>query len=138
MTVKMKRSVQQMIDEARKHIDNHTPEEAKRRVDEEGALLLDVRDIRELERDGVIPGAMHTPRGMLEFWIDPESPYFRKVFNEDREFILYCAGGGRTSLSAKTLKDLGLERVSHIVTGFGGWKEAGLPVVDHHTWRANR
>ncbi len=89
MTLKMKMSVQQMIDEARKHIDNHTPEEAKRRVDEEGALLIDVRDVRELERDGVVPGAMHAPRGMLEFWIDPESPYFREVFNEDREFILY-------------------------------------------------
>lgn len=89
MTVNIKKSVQQMIDEARKYIENHSPEEAKRRVDEEGALLLDVRDIRELQRDGVIPGAMHTPRGMLEFWIDPESPYFREVFNEDREFILY-------------------------------------------------
>ena len=89
MTLNMKKSVQQMIDEARAEIDNHTPAEAKRRVDEEGALLVDVRDIRELQRDGVIPGAMHAPRGMLEFWIDPESPYFREVFNEDREFILY-------------------------------------------------
>ncbi|MFN0027124.1 MAG: rhodanese-like domain-containing protein [Acidimicrobiales bacterium] len=89
VTLNMKKSVQQMIDEARKHIDNHPPEEAKRRVEEEGALLIDVRDVRELERDGVIPGAMHAPRGMLEFWIDPESPYFREVFNEDREFILY-------------------------------------------------
>lgn len=89
MTVNMKKSVQEMIDEARQHIDNHSAEEAKRRVEEEGALLLDVRDIRELQRDGVIPGAMHTPRGMLEFWVDPESSYFREVFNEDREFILY-------------------------------------------------
>ena len=89
MTLKMKKSVQQMIDEARKQIDNHTPQEARRRADEEGALLIDVRDVRELERDGVVPGAMHAPRGMLEFWIDPESPYFREVFNEDREFILY-------------------------------------------------
>jgi len=89
VTLNMKKSVQQMIDEARAEIDNHTPAEAKRRVDEEGALLVDVRDIRELQRDGVIPGAMHAPRGMLEFWIDPESPYFREVFNEDREFILY-------------------------------------------------
>lgn len=85
----MKVSVQRMIDEARKQIDNHTPQEAKRRVDEESALLIDIRDVRELERDGVVPGAMHAPRGMLEFWIDPESPYFREVFNEDREFILY-------------------------------------------------
>ena len=86
---KLKKSVQQMIEEARQEIDNHTPAEAKRRVEEENALLVDVRDIRELQRDGVIPGALHTPRGMLEFWIDPESPYYREVFGEDREFILF-------------------------------------------------
>ena len=83
------KSVNQMIAEARKEIDNHSPAEAKRRVDEEGALLVDIRDIRELQRDGVIPGAMHTPRGMLEFWIDPDSPYFKPVFAEDIEFVLY-------------------------------------------------
>ena len=86
---KLKKSVQQMVEEARKEIDNHTPAEAKRRVDEENALLVDVRDIRELQRDGVIPGAFHAPRGMLEFWIDPESPYYREVFGEEREFILF-------------------------------------------------
>ena len=85
----LKKSVQQMIDEARKEIDNHSPAEAKRRVDEEGAMLVDIRDIRELQRDGVIPGAMHAPRGMLEFWIDPDSPYFKPVFAEDIEFVLY-------------------------------------------------
>jgi rhodanese-related sulfurtransferase len=89
VTVNIRTSVQQMIDEARKHVDNHSAEEARRRVEEEGALLVDVRDVRELQRDGVIPGAMHAPRGMLEFWIDPESPYFREVFHEDREFVLY-------------------------------------------------
>ena len=83
------KSVEQMIQEARKEIDNHSPEEAKRRVDEEAALLVDVRDIRELQRDGVIPGALHSPRGMLEFWIDPASPYFKPVFAEDIEFVLY-------------------------------------------------
>lgn len=85
----LKKSVQQMIDEARKEIDNHSPAEAKRRVEEEGAMLVDIRDIRELQRDGVIPGAMHSPRGMLEFWIDPDSPYFKPVFAEDIEFVLY-------------------------------------------------
>jgi rhodanese-related sulfurtransferase len=78
-----------MVEEARQEIDNHTAAEAKRRVEEENALLVDVRDIRELQRDGVIPGALHAPRGMLEFWIDPESPYYREVFGEDREFILF-------------------------------------------------
>ena len=83
------KSVQQMIDEARKEIDNHSPAEAKRRVDEEGAMHVDIRDIRELQRDGVIPGAMHAPRGMLEFWVSPDSPYFKPVFAEDIEFVLY-------------------------------------------------
>jgi rhodanese-related sulfurtransferase len=78
-----------MIAEARKHIDNHTPEEAMRRVTEEGAVLVDVRDVRELQRDGVIEGAIHAPRGMLEFWIDPASPYFKPIWAEDREFVLY-------------------------------------------------
>jgi rhodanese-related sulfurtransferase len=83
------RPVDDMIAEARKSIDNLSPEEARRRVDEEGALLVDVRDVRELQRDGVVPGAMHAERGMLEFWIDPASPYFKPVFGEDREFVLY-------------------------------------------------
>jgi rhodanese-related sulfurtransferase len=86
---KLKKSVAQMVAEARAHIANHSPAEAKRRVDEENALLVDIRDVRELQRDGTIPGALHAPRGMLEFWIDPESPYFRAVFGEEREFILF-------------------------------------------------
>ena len=81
--------VSEMIAEARKLIDNHSPEEAMRRVAEEGAMLVDIRDVRELQRDGVVEGAMHAPRGMLEFWIDPESPYFKPVWAEDREFVLY-------------------------------------------------
>lgn len=83
------KSVESMVAEARKELDNHSPSEAKRRVDEEGALLVDIRDVRELQRDGVIPGAMHAPRGMLEFWIDPGSPYFKPVFAKDIEFVLY-------------------------------------------------
>jgi rhodanese-related sulfurtransferase len=85
----MVKSVQQMIDEARRSIVGHSPEEARRRVDEEGALLVDIRDVRELQREGVIPGALHTPRGMLEFWVDPASEYHKPVFAEVREFILY-------------------------------------------------
>ena len=83
------KSVNEMIAAAREEIVNLTPEEAKRRVDEEGALLVDVRDVRELQRDGVIPGAMHVERGMLEFWVSPDSPYFKPVFAEDIEFVLY-------------------------------------------------
>ncbi len=83
------KSVEEMIAEARRSLDNHTPAEVKRRVDEEGALLVDIRDVRELQREGVIPGAMHTPRGMLELWVDPASVYFKPIFAEDIEFVLY-------------------------------------------------
>ena len=81
--------VSELIAEARKELDNHSPGEAKRRVDEEGAQLIDIRDVRELQHEGVIPGVVHAPRGMLEFWIDPASPYFKPMFEEDREFVLY-------------------------------------------------
>ncbi len=83
------RPVKEMIAEARQEIDNHSPQEAQRRVDDENAVLVDIRDVRELQRDGVIPGALHAPRGMLEFWIDPDSPYFKPIFAEDIEFVLY-------------------------------------------------
>lgn len=83
------KSVDEMVAEARGQIDNHTPEEAKRRVDAGEAMLVDIRDVRELERDGVIPGAIHAPRGMLEFWVSPGSAYFKPVFGQDIEFVLY-------------------------------------------------
>lgn len=83
------KSVQDMIAEARAVITGHSPAEARRRAQEEGALLVDIRDVRELQREGVVPGAHHAPRGMLEFWVDPTSPYHKPVFAEDREFIFY-------------------------------------------------
>ena len=83
------KSVEQMVAEARQSLDNHAPAEAKRRADEERAMLVDIRDVRELQRGGVIPGAMHAPRGMLEFWVDPASEYYKPVFGEDIEFVLY-------------------------------------------------
>jgi rhodanese-related sulfurtransferase len=86
---KLNKSVQEMVEDARKEIQNHSAEEAKRRVDKENALLVDIRDVRELEREGQIPGAFHAPRGMLEFWVDPESPYFKEAFAEDRELIFF-------------------------------------------------
>lgn len=128
--------VQQLVDEAKAQLDNLTPAEAKRRADEEGALIVDIRDVRELQRGGTATGAMHAPRGMLEFWIDPESPYYKEVFAEDREFILMCASGWRSALSAKTLKDMGLPKVAHVETGFGGWEGDEMPVVDYDTFKA--
>lgn len=132
------RSVNEMVAEAKGRIDNISPTEAARRVEEQGALIVDIRDVRELQREGAIPGAMHTPRGMLEFWVSPDSPYTKKVFSDDREFIICCAGGARSALSADTLQQMGLQKVSHIKTGFGGWSRDGLPVTDYDTWKSQQ
>ena len=93
-------------------------------------VFVDIRDVRELERDGMIPGAVHAPRGMLEFWVDPDSPYYKPVFGEDKTFVLYCASAWRSSLATAALQDMGLAPVAHIEGGFKGWKAAGLPVAD--------
>ena len=90
--------------------------------------FIDLRDPRELEREGAMPGAFHCPRGMLEFWIDPDSPYAKPVFQQDTDFVFFCAGGWRSALSAKTAQDMGLKPVSHVAGGFGAWKAAGGPV----------
>lgn len=93
-------------------------------------VFVDLRDPRELEREGRLPGAFHCPRGMLEFWIDPDSPYAKPVFQEDKMFVFFCAGGWRSALAAKTAQDMGLKPVAHIEGGFGAWKKAGAPVTD--------
>ena len=131
-------SVKEMVEAAKAEIDNISPEEAARRAAEEGALIVDIRDVRELQRDGAIPGAMPAPRGMLEFWVSPDSPYTNEIFGEDREFVLCCAGGMRSALSAKTLKDMGMEKISHIETGFGGWQADDMPTESYEEWKANR
>ena len=92
-------------------------------------VIVDLRDPRELEREGKMPGAFHCPRGMLEFWIDPESPYHKPIFAEDKRFVFFCGGGWRSALAAKTAQDMGLKPVAHIEGGFSAWKKAGGPVV---------
>ena len=131
-------SVKEMVEAAKAEIENISPSEAARRANDEGALIVDIRDVREIQRDGAIPSAMHAPRGMLEFWVSPDSPYTKEIFGEDREFILCCAGGMRSALSAKTLKDMGMEKVSHVETGFGGWKADEMSVETYEEWKANR
>ena len=87
--------------------------------------LIDIRDIRELWRDGTIPGSIHAPRGMLEFWVDPESPYYKEVFGSGKKFIFYCAGGMRSALAAQTVHRMGLTPVAHMADGYAGWVKAG-------------
>lgn len=94
-----------------------------------GVAFIDLRDPREIEREGMIEGAAHCPRGMLEFWIDSESPYHRPLFAEDRLFVFYCAGGWRSALAAQTAQEMGLARVAHFGGGLTAWKATGAPVV---------
>jgi rhodanese-related sulfurtransferase len=128
MPQQINRGYKVLVDEAESKIENLSAAEAHARMSEGGALLVDVRDVRELERDGRITGAFHCPRGMLEFWIDPESPYHKAEFAEDRQFIFICAGGWRSALSAAAARDMGLQPVAHVRGGFRAWKEAGAPV----------
>lgn len=123
----MKRGVKELLDQANAEIVAVTPAEAAVEQGDD-VVLVDLRDIRELHRDGRIPGAYHAPRGMLEFWIDPESKYHKEVFSSGKTFIFFCAAGWRSALATKTAQDMGLAPVKHIEGGFGAWKEAGLPV----------
>ena len=103
-------------------------EEAIKLAGRDDVVLVDIRDIRELQRDGKVPGAMHCPRGMLEFWIDPESPYHKPKFAEDKKFVFFCAAGMRSALATQMAQRMGLKPVAHIGGGFGAWKKAGGPV----------
>ena len=120
----------QMVDEATAKIRRYTVAEAMARLDDPTVQFVDIRDVRELEREGVVPGALHAPRGMLEFWVDPESPYHRTQFAEPKEFIFFCAAGWRSALATATVQEMGLANVADIEGGFGAWKAAGAPVAD--------
>ena len=118
-----------LVEEARTRIETLPAETARALLDDPGVQFVDLRDVRELERDGMIPGAFHAPRGMLEFWVDPASPYFKEVFGSGRRFVFYCASGWRSALATAAVQDMGLEPVCHIDGGFNGWKAAGGPVA---------
>ena len=126
----MKKTVKSMVDEATAAITTYSIEEASALHGRDDVQFVDIRDVRELEREGVIPGAFHAPRGMLEFWVDPESPYHKPLFAEGKRFVLFCAAGWRSALATKTLQDMGLPQVAHIDGGYTAWKAAGLPVAD--------
>ena len=122
------RGYKALLAEANAKIETIPAAEAVGLAGREDIVLVDLRDPRELEREGKVPGALHCPRGMLEFWIDPESPYHKPVFAEDKRFVFFCAGGWRSALSAATAKEMGLQPVAHIEGGFSAWREAGGPV----------
>ena len=117
-----------LCDEADKAVETISTSDAISAHGSNSAVLVDIRDIRELKRDGKIPGAFHAPRGMLEFWIDPDSPYHKEIFAGDGPFMFMCAGGMRSLLATKTAHDMGLKPVMNLEGGFGAWKQAGGPV----------
>lgn len=118
------KSVMDMVATAKTEIAELNVEEAQAAV-ADGALLIDIRDIRELQREGRVPGAFHCPRGMVEFWIDPASPYFKEKFADDRQYVFFCAGGMRSALAAKSAQDMGLKPVAHLIGGYAAWRKAG-------------
>lgn len=117
-----------LVEAAEREIETLPVGEAIKLQGRDDVVLVDIRDVRELTRDGRVPGAFHCPRGMLEFWIDPESPYHKAAFAQDKKFVFFCAGGMRSALAAQTAKHMGLNPVAHIEGGFGAWKKAGGPV----------
>ena len=126
----MKKGYKQLVDEANAAIETIAIKDALPLVADDSVSLIDVRDVRELWREGKILGAVHAPRGMLEFWVDPDSPYHREVFASGKKFILYCKSGWRSALAAQQLQDMGLTPVAHIDGGFGAWVEAGGPTEE--------
>jgi rhodanese-related sulfurtransferase len=128
MALKLKKGIKELVAEANAEIETLTPAQAVALKDDPNVTLVDLRDIRELQRDGRIPGAFHAPRGMLEFWVDPESPYHKEVFASGKRLVFFCAGGLRSALAAQTVQRMGLTPVAHIEGGFKAWKDAGGPV----------
>ena len=119
--LKLSRSVDNLVAEAEETVISLTPAEVMNRLGEPGLILIDLRDIRELKRDGRIPGSVHVPRGMLEFWVDPTSPYYKKQFDDAESLILYCNKGSRSALAAQSLQRMGLEAVAHMIGGMSRW-----------------
>jgi rhodanese-related sulfurtransferase len=127
--MKLKKGYKQLVAEAEAEIESINAAQAMELLQDDSCLLVDLRDIRELRREGGIPGAIHVPRGMLEFWIDPDCPYHRKEFASGKRFIFFCNLGWRSALAAKVAQDMGLSPVCHIAGGFEAWKECGGPVI---------
>jgi rhodanese-related sulfurtransferase len=131
----MTMSVKDMVAEARAGIQNLTVDEAASELDDGTAVLVDIRELHELDQQGVIPGAIHAARGMLEFYADPSSPYHHDEFGPSRRIILYCASSGRSALAAATLERMGYDNLAHLDGGLKAWKESGRPVDTRATTR---
>lgn len=130
MISEARKTVKDLVSEANGEIKTFQQDEAFDLLGNDKVQFVDIRDIRELQRDGLIENAFHAPRGMLEFWVDPDSPYHKPLFAEDKIFIFYCASGWRSALATKAAQDVGLLNCGHLEGGYLGWKKAGKPTVD--------
>ena len=126
----LKKTVKQMVEDAEAEIKSLPVLDAMNLLESEDHVFVDLRDVRELDHGGMIPDAFHAPRGMIEFWVDPESPYHKDIFASGKTFVFYCRSGWRSALATKAVQDMGLEPVCHIHGGFSAWMEAGCPVAD--------
>ena len=125
---RLKRTAAEMVAAARERIEEIETPELIAMIDDPDVVIVDIRDIRERQRTGFIPGSVHAPRGMIEFWVDPDSPYYRDVFGQEgKRYVLHCASGGRSALATATLQDMGFE-AAHLREGFSSWAEQGGPV----------
>jgi len=125
MSQKITLGIKALCEQAEKEIETVSVEDVKGFQGDDDVVLIDIRDIRELQRDGKVPGAYHCPRGMVEFWIDPVSPYHKEVFAQDKKFVFFCGGGMRSALAAQSAHRMGLKPVCHMAGGFKAWKENG-------------
>ena len=124
---KLKMGVMQMVEAARAEIEEVEASDAIKEAGDPDCLVIDIRDIRERKRDGYIPDSFHCPRGMIEFWVDPDSPYFKEIFDEKKRFLFHCAADWRSALTVQTVTRMGMENTAHIKGGLKGWREAGGP-----------
>ena len=123
-----KKTIGQMVEEAKTRVENLSNAQLKAEMDRGGVQIVDIRDPRERQKLGYIPGSIHVPRGMLEFWLDPTSQYYTGKVDPEKRIVLHCAGGHRSALAADVLREMGFPNVAHLEPGFNGWAEAGLPV----------
>ena len=124
----MKVGFKDLIERAERNIESITVDQAEALIGDNNTVFVDIRDIRELQREGKLPGATHAPRGMLEFWVDPDSPYHREIFAENKKFVFYCASAWRSALATDTVQTMGMNKVCHMAGGFNAWKEAGKDI----------
>lgn len=136
--MKLKIGYQELIDRAMAEIETVPLAQAEKLLADPNTVFIDIRDVRELEREGMIPNAFHAPRGMLEFWVDPDSPYYKPIFTDGKRYVLYCASAWRSALATHALQNMGLPGVCHLEGGFSAWKKAELPIQEKSSEKSTK